>query len=164
MKLFGRKKDAAPQAPEIEIADPSQGLTRLMLELTGKVEDEFNKFVAEHLERIHTPGGYELEKKEADFIDLGMDKEYLRALDGVELSVVDSIALPQVLGRKKGKCEVVIRWRVRGVHARPLAGIPPSGNEITIDGVTVTSLRDYRIRVDYTFWEFPELTRKALEQ
>ena len=57
---------------------------------------------------------------------------------------------------------MVTRWTVHGVHARSLAGIEPTGEQIAIDGVTFTTIREYRLRSDYSYWQIPELTRKFL--
>jgi hypothetical protein len=132
--------------------------------MVDRVEEEFVKFVTEHLERIHEPGGYEREKKLADFMDLGMGRQYLDALDDLELSVLEGISIPMTRGRARGKGQVVTRWNARGKHNRPLLGIAPTGEEVSIDGVTLSSFRDYKLRVEYTYWEFPELTRRALER
>jgi hypothetical protein len=163
VKLFGRgKKSNGGSVAEIKVADPNKGMARLLSELTEKVDDEFTKFVVEHFERIHEPGGLEREKKEiSDFMDLGMGRKYLEALDEIQFSFGDSLVLAQTRGRG-GKCEVVTRWTVRGIHARPLEGIEPTGEQIQIDGVTITTIRDYRLRSDYSYWQIPELTRKYL--
>jgi hypothetical protein len=161
MKLFGRKKEDKEMAVR-EVADPDQGMARLILEMTEGVEREFCKYTAEHLTRIHEPGGLEREKRLNDFMDTGMGRAYLKALDDMEITLGEAIASPETRGRKRGKCQVITRWTVRGVHARPLAGIPPSGSQITIEGVTLTTFRDYRLRSEYSYWEIPELSRTVL--
>jgi hypothetical protein len=162
MKLFGRKKEKEEKVREI--ADPEQGMARLYTEMVAKIEDEFSKFVHEHLKRIHEPGGYEREKKEYDFMDLGMPRSYLQALDDIQFSALESFVSAQLRGKRRGQALVVTRWTVRGVHARPLVGVPPSGNEVTINGETHTTLRDYKVRIDNTYWEFPELTRSVIDK
>lgn len=164
MRLFGRNKKKETVVGGLEVADPEQGMARLYSEMMTRVEDEFAKFVEEHIKRMHEPGGYAREKQQVDFVDLGMGRKYLDALDDPEFSVLESVTMPQTRGRKRGIAQVVTRWIVRGVHARPLAGIPPSGSQVTIDGVTLTTFRDYKLRVEYTYWEFPELTRTVLER
>jgi hypothetical protein len=157
MRVFGRKKKDEPGAAD-------DGMVGLYTTMVDKIEEEFVKFVTEHLERIHEPGGYEREKQVADFMDLGMRRQYLDALDDVELSVVEGISIPQTRGKRRGAGQVVTRWNVRGRHKRPLLGIAPTGEEVSIDGVTLSSFRDYKLRVEYTYWELPELTRRALER
>jgi hypothetical protein len=163
MRLFRRgKKESEPGADGVQIADPNSGMARLLRDMTEKAEAELAKFVSAHLERIHEPGGYEREKREvSDFMDLGMGRTYLEALDQVEFSAGETFMLSQLRG-KGGRADVVTRWTVRGVHSRPLAGLEPSGEEITIDGVTISSIRDFRLRTEYSFWQTPELTRKYL--
>jgi hypothetical protein len=158
-----RKKKKEHKIGTLTVADPEGGMASLLAEMTDKTEHEFSKFVAEHLQRIHEPGGYEREKKRADFMDLGMGRKYLAALDDIELSIVESLAIAETRGRRRGVAKVLTRWEVRGVHARPLVGLPPSGTAVTINGVTFTNFRDYRIRAEYSYWEVPELTRSVLD-
>jgi hypothetical protein len=163
VRLFGRSKKPSEDATaDVKVADPSTGMARLIYDMNEKAENEFVKFVVEHLERIHEPGGYEREKREvSDFMDMGMGRKYLEALDDIKLTIGDILVLAETRGRT-AKCEVVTRWTVRGVHARPLAGIEPTGDQTAIDGVTITTIRDYRLRSDYSYWQIPELTRKYL--
>jgi hypothetical protein len=163
MRLFGSKEKKKKEEKTSAFADPKEGMARLYTEMVAKIEAEYTKFVVEHLERVHEPGGYEREKKESDFMDLGMGRGYMQALDNMEFSPLETFVAPQLKGRKRGMATVVTRWTVRGVHARPLAGVPPSGNEVTIEGETHTTLRDYKVRIDSTYWEFPELTRTVIE-
>ena len=160
MRLFGKKKQGAT----IETASQDdEGMVGLYFTMLANIEKEYCKFVAEHLERIHQPGGYDREKRENDFMNLGMRMSYLDALDDIQFAVVESISMPETRGRNRGKGLVLTRWTVRGVHARPLLNIPPTGEQVTIDGMTYTNFRDYKIRVEYNFWELPSLTRSVLE-
>jgi hypothetical protein len=163
VRLFGRaKKRTDGSTADGRGAEPGTGMAGLLKDLDAKAENEFVKFVVEHLERIHEPGGYEREKKEiSDFMDLGMGRKYLEALDDLQLSIGEVLILAVTRGRG-GKAEIVTRWTVRGIHARSLAGIEPTGEEIAIDGVTITTIRDYRLRSDYSYWQIPELTHKFL--
>ena len=162
MRLFRRgKKDAAQAGDRFEEAE--EGMAWLLRTLREKAENEFKKFVHGHLERIHQPGGYEREKKEfSDFMDLGMGRAYLKALDEIRFSPGETIVLAAYGGRGRGACEVVTRWTVQGIHRRPVAGVEPTGEETTIEGVTISSIRDYRLRSDYSYWQIPELTRRFL--
>ncbi len=163
MKLFGRKKEKQDEGGLF--ADPEQGgMARLYTDMVAKLDVEYTKFVQGHLKRIHEPGGYEREKQEADFMDVGMGRSYLQALDDIEFTAMESVVMPQLKGKRRGSGVVVTRWTVRGMHARPLAGVPPSGNQVTIQGETHTTLRDYKIRIDNTYWEFPELTRSVIDE
>jgi hypothetical protein len=155
MKLFGRKKE--------DEADSSK-LAALVRDKMAAAEEAFSSYTERHLQTLHQPGGYALEKKQQDFMDLGMRKAYLEALDEVELSVDGRTAFAMTGGRHRGSAQVVTRWTVRGVHNRPLLGLAPSGDRVTISGVTYTRFRDYRIKTEYTFWEMPELTRRMVDR
>jgi hypothetical protein len=160
VKLFGRKEKKKP------IGDPTddEGIVGLWTSKMAIAEGVFADDVAGHLRRLHEPGGIEREKRENDFMDLGMGRPYVDALDEIEFSVEDSATLAQMGVRKRGMAQVMTRWTVRGVHNRPLLGIPPSGQQVELRGVTYTTFRDYKIRVDYSYWEFPELTRRMVER
>ncbi|HBY94176.1 MAG: ester cyclase [Ardenticatenaceae bacterium] len=41
--------------------------------------------------------------------------------------------------------EVVARWTFRGTHRGPFAGIPPTGKQIQMTGITIYRLRDGKI-------------------
>ena len=162
MKLFGRK-EKEKQKP---VGDPTEdeGVIGLWRSKMAIAEGVFLDDVVRHLSSLHEPGGIAREKRENDFMDLGMGRRYLDALDDIEFSVEDSATLLQMGVRKRGMAQVMTRWSVRGVHNRPLLGIPPSGQQVTLRGVTYTTFRDYQIRVDYSYWEFPELTRRMVER
>jgi hypothetical protein len=150
LKLFGRKnKDGG--SSDYNIID-------LYAAHLAKEENDYLDDVAEHLSRIHEPGGYGREKQEHDFIDLGMPRSYLEALDDIEFEIEDHYAYAEMVMRKKGQGQAVTRWTVRGIHRRELLGLPPSGEQVTIGGVTYTTFRDYKLRTEYTLWELPELT------
>lgn len=163
MKLFGRKK---AKTDEDEPFDPEsdEGIIGYYHKYVSLAETEYVKFVSAHLARLHEPGGVAREKRENDFIELGMPRTYLEALDEVEFAVVDAVPDAATRGRARGKGHFVTRWTVSGVHNRPLAGLAPSGQRVTIEGATFTTLRDYRIRTEYTYWQLPELTRRVLER
>jgi hypothetical protein len=162
MRLFGRGKKSGRDEKHDDEATDDKGLVWLFRELSEKAENEYAEFVLAHLRRIHEPGGYEREKREiSDFIDLGMGRTYLQAVDDVRFSPEETIVMAEVRG-PRGRCDVVTRWTVTGVHARPLAGVEPAGEEITIEGATISTIRDYRLRSDFSYWQIPELTRKVL--
>jgi hypothetical protein len=152
--LFRRKKTAT-----VDLDDTSAvGVYFTHLQ---RIEQGYTNFIVDHLDRLHRPGGYLQEKRENDFMDLGMKRTYLDALDDIEFEVVRAIMEPQTRGRKRGSGKHVTEWQVRGTFSRPLLGVPPTGEPTTIRGMTYTVLRDYRIRVEYTYWDLPELTRKV---
>jgi predicted ester cyclase len=164
VSLFSRKKvDTKKKVSEID-PDSDEGIVGLFHSILRGVEDDFGQAAKAHLERLHAPGGYAREKADNDFMELGMRLDYIEALDDVEFTVDDSVVAPQVAGKRRGMAQVVSHWSLRGVQNRPLYGIAPNGQQVTIAGLTFTTFRNYNIRMDYTYWEFPELTRRATGQ
>jgi hypothetical protein len=157
--LFGKKKK-----DEDGNGAGEEGIVGLFVAKMAAAEAEFANYVVGHLERLHEPGGYAREKQENDFMDLGMRRSYLDALDDIEFSVDQRLVYAEYGIRKRGGAQTLTHWTVRGVHNRPLLGIAPSGDQVTLTGVTFTTLRNYKIRVDYTYWEFPQLTRRMVER
>ena len=137
---------------------------QLFLGKVREAEDSLGKYVAEHLARLHEPGGYVLEKQENDFMELGMRRHYVDALDDMQFSIDQQVVEAQIFGRKRGTAQVITRWSVRGQHNRPLLGMPASGQSVTISGVTYTTFRNYYLKLEYSYWELPELTRRMVER
>jgi SnoaL-like polyketide cyclase len=170
VSLFRRNKKKIEVEEESEQVDldmdplKDPGLVGLYYRILTEVEEDFGKAVTTHLERIHEPGGYAREKREHDFMELGMKRDYLDALDDIEFTVDEVIASVQVGLKKRGTATLVTRWTVRGLHTRPLNGLPPSGEQMTVEGLTYTTFRNYNIRVEYSFWQTPELTRRMVER
>jgi steroid delta-isomerase-like uncharacterized protein len=48
---------------------------------------------------------------------------------------------------------VITRWTGRGTHRGELMGIPPTGNEIAVDAISVHRLVDGRIVEEWTVWD-----------
>src|SRR5947208_17076331 len=98
MRLFGRKK----KEEESGIVDPEseEGSIGYYYSIMGRMDADFANAAAAHLERLHEPGGYAREKTEHDFMDLGMKRSYIGALDDLQFEVEDSVSVPQ-LGRKR---------------------------------------------------------------
>jgi hypothetical protein len=163
--IFSRKKRALKNQRPQDV-DPSrdEGIIGLYFSILGQIEEGFATAVADHLHRVHQPGGYAREKREHDFMDLGMKKTYIDGLDDMELTVEDAVTSPQLGIRAGGQAVVVSRWTVHGVHNRPFAGIAPSGQQVTIQGITYTTFRNYNIRVEYTYWQLPEFTRRMTQR
>ena len=92
-----------------------------------------------------------------------MERSYLDALDDLEFTIDEWMVYMLAGVRKRGSAHIVTRWTVRGVHNRPLLGIPPTGEPVTIIGATYTRMRNYRIQTDFNYWELPELTRRMVE-
>jgi hypothetical protein len=165
VSIFRSKKRARRKQKPGEVdPDTDEGIIGLYDSILATVEEEFTKAVSIHLEHLHQPGGYAREKQQHDFMDLGMRRSYIDALDDIEFTIEDTMCLPQLQMRKRGMAVLVTRWTVRGVHNRPLAGVAPSGDQITIEGMTYSTFRNYNVRVEYTFWHMPELTRRMVGQ
>ena len=161
MSLFRRSKKA--QATEI---DPTtdEGIVGLFYSILGEIVDDFATAATDHLGRVHEPGGLAREKQRRDFMELGMDRSYLDALDDMEFTVDGAISVPQMGVRNRGTAVVVTRWTARGVHTRPLDGVEPTGEQVTIEGMNYTTFRNFNIRSEYTYWHVVEFTRRMVER
>jgi steroid delta-isomerase-like uncharacterized protein len=60
----------------------------------------------------------------------------------------------------EGDDAVAVRWRARGTHEAELFGIPPTGNEIAIRGISFFRFSDGRIAEDW----IEENTFEVLQQ
>jgi len=49
--------------------------------------------------------------------------------------------------------EVVTRWTGRGTHQGELFGIPPSGNQVEVSGITISRFSGGRIAEDWTNYD-----------
>jgi hypothetical protein len=165
VSIFRSKKRAIKkQEPQDVDPDTDEGIVGLYYSIMGTVDEEYVKAASSHLERLHQPGGYAREKQEQDFMDLGMGRPYLDALDDIEFTIEHTMSVPETAMKKRGMAVLVTRWTVRGVHNRPLAGVAPSGEQITIEGMTYTSFRNYNVRTEYSYWHLPERTRRMVGQ
>ena len=163
MSLFRRNKDKKKQATEV---DPTtdEGIVGLYYSILGEIVDDFATATCDHLTRLHEPDGYAREKARRDFMDLGMERSYLNALDDIEFTVDDVMSVPQLGIRARGTAAVVTRWSACGVQSRPLLGVGPTGEPVTIEGMTYTTFRNFNIRSEYTYWHMAELTRRMVER
>jgi steroid delta-isomerase-like uncharacterized protein len=71
-------------------------------------------------------------------------KQYSDAFDGAHITVKEQIAEGDT---------VATRWEGRGTHTGEIMGIPPTGKEIVVSGMTITHIRDGKIVEDYTNWD-----------
>ncbi len=69
---------------------------------------------------------------------------YLNAFPDLQVTVEDQVA--------EGD-RVVTRWRARGTHQAELMGIPPSGNQVDIDGITIDRIVDGQIVESWDNWD-----------
>jgi predicted ester cyclase len=109
------------------------------------------ELVEEHLENLHQ-GGLDEEKKTHDFIDFAMSREYMDALDNLEFTIEDQVSYGD---------QVISRWTVRGIHRRPLLGLEPSGESVTISGATVSVVKYERVRQEWAYWDLPEFVQRV---
>jgi len=163
VSILRRNKGKKKKATEVDPAT-DEGIVGLYFSILNEIIDDFAAATAGHLERLHEPGGYEREKGRRDFMDLGMERSYLDALDDMEFTVDDIMSVPQLGIRARGTAVVVTRWTARGAQNRPLAGVAPTGQQVTIEGMNYTTFRNFNIRSEYTYWHMAELTRKMAER
>ena len=71
-------------------------------------------------------------------------KQYSDAFDGAKITVQEQIAEGDT---------VATRWEGRGTHTGELMGIPATGKEIVVTGLTITKIRDGKIVGDHTVWD-----------
>jgi hypothetical protein len=161
VSLFRRTKKQKPVEVDRE---KDEGIIGLYYSIIDRIDEDFANATAGHLERIHEPGGYLREKQNRDFMELGMDRTYLDALDDLDFTIDGVISVPETALKKRGGAAVVTRWTARGVQSRPLAGVPASGEQVTIEGMTYTAFRNFNIRSEYTYWHMAELTRRMVER
>jgi predicted ester cyclase len=143
VSLFRRKK----QEKEGEIPL----IVQLYFEQEDQPIEENRELVESHLRNLHMPGGLEEEKKKHDFTDFAMPRDYIEALDDLEFTIDEQFA---------ARDQVTTRWTVQGIHRRPLLGLEPSADKITISGVTISVVKNERVRQEWAYWELPALTRR----
>jgi len=71
-------------------------------------------------------------------------ERYRSAFAGARLTVDDQVA--------EGD-RVATRWTARGTHTGEIAGIGPTGKDITVSGVTISRLAGGRIAEQWTTWD-----------
>jgi steroid delta-isomerase-like uncharacterized protein len=55
---------------------------------------------------------------------------------------------------------VLTRWVVRGTHRDELMGIPPTGREVQLSGMTVQQIADGKIVEDWANWDLHGMLRQ----
>jgi steroid delta-isomerase-like uncharacterized protein len=57
--------------------------------------------------------------------------------------------------------KVVTRWTTRGTHDKgEMLGVPPTGKQIEVTGITVNSISEGKIAADWTVWDSLGLLRQ----
>jgi predicted ester cyclase len=109
--------------------------------------------IAKHLEMVHMPGGLAKIKAAADFMELGAARPYLDALSDITFKIDEQLPTGS---------DIFTNWTVTGTHTGELCGIPPSGEQVTIHGVTMSVIRDGLIVTEYVYWDFPPVTEQLM--
>jgi steroid delta-isomerase-like uncharacterized protein len=113
------------------------------------VEEIFNAGRLEAAEEIVAPDyvGHDPASPELITGPEGLKRQvdgYRTAFPDVRLTIEDEIA--------EGD-RVVTRWRARGTHEGELFGIPATGKQATVTGVTIDRIVDGRIAESWTNWD-----------
>jgi hypothetical protein len=151
MSLFRRKKKDEDELP---------GIVKLYFEQDSEPLEKNRRIAEEHVRNLHVPERLEEDRRKHDAVDLGMPRTYMEALDDIEFTLHESIASGGQLAGGRWNFTITGRWSITGIHRRPLHGLEPSGEEVTIDGMTICVVKDERIRQEWTYWELPALTER----
>ena len=71
-------------------------------------------------------------------------QQYLDAFTGGHISVVEQIAEGNI---------VATRWTASGTHTGEIAGIAPTGKEVTVSGINITKLEGGKILEEWSNWD-----------
>ena len=74
----------------------------------------------------------------------GVVQMYRSAFPDTNITVEDQIAEEE---------RVVTRWTGRGTHQGELMGIPPSGNQVEVSGITISRFEGGKIAEDWTNYD-----------
>jgi predicted ester cyclase len=70
--------------------------------------------------------------------------QYRDAFEGAHITVIEQIAEGDT---------VATRWEGRGRHTGELMGVAPTGNEVVVEGLSLTRLKDGKLIEDRTNWD-----------
>jgi predicted ester cyclase len=129
-----------------------------------------NRMPIEYRERTKAQNEADQERREelVEHVNarFGADREHVRAFadsappeHGMPWFFRDAIAEYEfsMSGQKVSKDNMVSRWTVRGRHDAPLCGVPATQKDLRIDGITVTTLDDWQVVEEWTYWDLPGL-------
>jgi len=71
-------------------------------------------------------------------------QQYLDAFTGAQLTVDAQIAEGDI---------VATRWTGRGTHTGEIAGVAPTGKDVTVSGQTISRLEGGKIAEEWTNWD-----------
>jgi predicted ester cyclase len=160
MALFRRKKeqDGEPQGDAIDrlakmsIEELLEAPEVKASQRQARERQENGRImVTRHLERIHQPGGLRAVKEAADFMDLGAGRRYLDALSDVSITIHEQVPTGSA---------VTSLWTVTGTQSGELCGVPPSGAPVTLEGITMSVIREGLIASEFTYWDFPAVSER----
>jgi len=86
-------------------------------------------------------------------MELGAARPYLHALSDITFKIDEQLPTGN---------EIFTNWTVTGTHTGELCGIPPSGEVVTIQGITMSVIRQGLIVTEYVYWDFPAVTEQLL--
>jgi len=69
---------------------------------------------------------------------------YLNAFSDLRFTIEDEISADD---------KIVTRWRVAGTHDGDLPGLPRTGKSISLEGISITRLRDGKIAESWNNWD-----------
>ena len=99
-----------------------------------------------------------LQEVYADTIVMHEPDEDVRGIEGMTQfvsmirSAVPDLRVTLEEDIAEGK-KVVSRWRAQGTHQGELMGIAPTGNEVTITGITIHRIEDGKIVEEWDNWD-----------
>jgi steroid delta-isomerase-like uncharacterized protein len=69
---------------------------------------------------------------------------YLTAFPDGKITIDDQLAEGDL---------VTSRWTGRGIHQGDLMGIPPTGKQVTVTGITISRVKDGKVVEEWTNWD-----------
>jgi steroid delta-isomerase-like uncharacterized protein len=74
----------------------------------------------------------------------GFVTTYLTAFPDGKITIDDQLAEGDL---------VTSRWTGRGIHQGDLMGIPPTGKQVTVTGITISRVKDGKVVEEWTNWD-----------
>jgi steroid delta-isomerase-like uncharacterized protein len=74
----------------------------------------------------------------------GFVTTYLSAFPDGRITIDEQLAEGDLVGS---------RWTGRGTHQGDLMGIPPTGKQVTVSGITVSRLKDGKVVEEWSNWD-----------
>jgi predicted ester cyclase len=111
------------------------------------VEEVYGQGKVEVLDELCHPGYVSHDPLSGD-ADLAGEKAYVRLMHAcfpnLEARILDLFAEGDT---------VITRWRLEGNLARPLLGVEPHGQRITLEGMTISQFEDGKLVEDMSQWD-----------